>query len=488
MDYAEQQRNPGKHLIGVSVVVVLHLLLAWALVTGLARTVIEVIKAPIETKIIEEIKPPPPPPPENLPPPPEDRAAAAVLRAAARGAGDIHRPRRRRRSPPRQVAAAARAGDASRRRRPWSRRPRPPRQRHRLLLRRAARTAPKLDFNACAKPEYNAAARRADAQGTVVVVYTMDTTGTISDARVEKSSGSSREHKMLDRMTLAGRAGLQGHAGHARRQTRKALRTHRVRLAPDRLIPRSRGAARQVERGHLFLGETMFLDHLLARPSPRPPCGRRAAGRPDAGLEPAPARLRAGRVRAGGRRCAGGQALPPAVAKETRRQPLWPVGAVVAGRLRGARHADHLVIMCMGSWYIIFTKLFEQRKLMQSAEGGGRDLLEGRLGEGRHRQPRRRQRLSLHRRKRRQGQRAPRRHAGREDRPAHLGLDERAARHGQHAKPPAGRPGRPGHRRLDRALRRPVRHGLGHLPRAHRHRHLAARPASTRSPARWARR
>ncbi|MBK1612429.1 energy transducer TonB, partial [Rubrivivax gelatinosus] len=32
---------------------------------------IEVIKAPIETKIIEEVKPPEPPPPENLPPPPK---------------------------------------------------------------------------------------------------------------------------------------------------------------------------------------------------------------------------------------------------------------------------------------------------------------------------------------------------------------------------------------------------------------------------------
>jgi protein TonB len=64
------------------------------------------------------------------------------------------------------------------------------------------RTSPKLDFNACAKPEYNAATRRADAQGTVVVTYTMDVSGVISEARVERSSGPTREHKMLDRMTL----------------------------------------------------------------------------------------------------------------------------------------------------------------------------------------------------------------------------------------------------------------------------------------------
>jgi protein TonB len=57
-------------------VIVMHILLGWALVSGLARKVVEVIKQPIETKIIEEIKkplpdlPPPPPPKLAAPPPP----------------------------------------------------------------------------------------------------------------------------------------------------------------------------------------------------------------------------------------------------------------------------------------------------------------------------------------------------------------------------------------------------------------------------------
>ena len=71
MDYAQQQRNPGKHTVGIGIVIAMHLLLAWALVSGLARKMVDVIKAPIETKIIEEVQPPPPPPPENLPPPPK---------------------------------------------------------------------------------------------------------------------------------------------------------------------------------------------------------------------------------------------------------------------------------------------------------------------------------------------------------------------------------------------------------------------------------
>ncbi len=59
----------------MSAVVLMHIVLIYALVNGLARNIVEVIKAPLETKIIEEIKekppePPPPPPKLNIPPPP----------------------------------------------------------------------------------------------------------------------------------------------------------------------------------------------------------------------------------------------------------------------------------------------------------------------------------------------------------------------------------------------------------------------------------
>jgi protein TonB len=76
VNYAERERNPARHLPSIAMVVGLHLLLGWALVNGLARKVVEVLKAPIETKIIEEIKkpppdtPPPPPPKLATPPPP----------------------------------------------------------------------------------------------------------------------------------------------------------------------------------------------------------------------------------------------------------------------------------------------------------------------------------------------------------------------------------------------------------------------------------
>jgi biopolymer transport protein ExbB len=60
------------------------------------------------------------------------------------------------------------------------------------------------------------------------------------------------------------------------------------------------------------------------------------------------------------------------VAKETVDNPyglsaLWSQGDFVA---RGTLII--MVIMSMGSWYIIFTKVFEQRKLMKSAEAAGK--------------------------------------------------------------------------------------------------------------------
>jgi protein TonB len=68
MDYARRQRDPGRHILGITFVVLIHGLVIYALVTGLARKAVEVIKKPITATIIEEIKAPPPPPP---PPPPK---------------------------------------------------------------------------------------------------------------------------------------------------------------------------------------------------------------------------------------------------------------------------------------------------------------------------------------------------------------------------------------------------------------------------------
>ena len=69
MDYAKRQRDPTRHVIGIAFVVLFHILVIYALMTGLASKAIQVIKKPLNATIIEEIKLPPPPPP----PPPQPK-------------------------------------------------------------------------------------------------------------------------------------------------------------------------------------------------------------------------------------------------------------------------------------------------------------------------------------------------------------------------------------------------------------------------------
>lgn len=68
-DYAARQRKPGRSLMGISFVILLHIALAYGLASGLARKAVEKVVGPLETKIIEEVKKPPPP--DTPPPPPK---------------------------------------------------------------------------------------------------------------------------------------------------------------------------------------------------------------------------------------------------------------------------------------------------------------------------------------------------------------------------------------------------------------------------------
>jgi periplasmic protein TonB len=208
LNYAEQQRKPTKHVVGIGIVILMHLLLGWALVSGLARKVVEVIKAPIDTKIIEEVKPPPPPP-ENLPPPPKTLPPPpsfvpppeVVITPPPTPAPTITVTQ----TPPPPAAPVVIAPPPPPEAPPAAPAAAPPAS--------PVRTAPSLNFNACGKPEYTTAARRAEAEGTTIVSYTMDTNGTIVEATVQKSAGGSREHKALDRATVEAVMGCKGRPG-----------------------------------------------------------------------------------------------------------------------------------------------------------------------------------------------------------------------------------------------------------------------------------
>lgn len=194
MDFAEQQRRPGRHVVGLGIVAVLHVILGWALLNGLAQRIVEVIKAPIETKIIEEVKPPPPPPPENLPPPP--KFAPPPPSFVPPPEVNVNPPptpaptiTTTQVAPPPAPVTVVQAPTA----------PAPP-----APARVSARPAIANAGSCAPKPEdYPAAAVRAEATGTTKVRFRVGSDGKLAGAEVVRSSGGTREHKMLDRIALS---------------------------------------------------------------------------------------------------------------------------------------------------------------------------------------------------------------------------------------------------------------------------------------------
>jgi len=182
-DYASRQRKPTKHLIGLGLVVVLHLLFFWAISSGLARSVVKKIQGPVEAVLIEEKKPdlpppPPPPPTKNLPPPPAYVPPVDVPVTATSSANAIAAvtatPQPPAPPPPPVVVAAP-----------------PPAP--------AVRTPAVVNSANCAKPEYPSASRRLEEEGTVGLRFLVGIDGKVIESEVEKSSG----YKRLDEAARA---------------------------------------------------------------------------------------------------------------------------------------------------------------------------------------------------------------------------------------------------------------------------------------------
>jgi protein TonB len=187
MDFSQNEVSPLRRYGGLGIVVLLHILVAYALITGLARKMVDVIKEPVETKIIEEVKPPPPPDTPPPPPPPKMTAPPPPF---------IPPPEVQIQQPPTQNVIAAVTNVAP----PaevFKRTVAPP------VVGGAVAGQPPVpgfvDLNGC-KPEYPHASLLAEEQGTVKIQFEIGANAQLVGATIIKSSG----FKNLDRATVNG--------------------------------------------------------------------------------------------------------------------------------------------------------------------------------------------------------------------------------------------------------------------------------------------
>ncbi len=219
MDFGKTPRNKGKHVTGVALVLGFHLLLGWALFSGLGRRVVDIISNPVQVTLIPETRPTLPPPPEpKRPPPPRDsppqppRPAPpppsfvpppevvvslppAPAPAITSQSSPAPAPQRTTSETP-APAAPAPAPPTPPAPAPPPAPPAPPRVVARPAIGNVAACAPRSE-------DYPAAAVRAEATGTTRIRFNVDASGRLASAEVVKSAGSSREHRQLDRVALA---------------------------------------------------------------------------------------------------------------------------------------------------------------------------------------------------------------------------------------------------------------------------------------------
>jgi protein TonB len=64
-------KDPSRRYKGIAIVIALHILIGWGIVSGTAKNALVALKKPLEAVVIQEviIPPPPPPPPKQIKPP-----------------------------------------------------------------------------------------------------------------------------------------------------------------------------------------------------------------------------------------------------------------------------------------------------------------------------------------------------------------------------------------------------------------------------------
>jgi protein TonB len=182
-DYANPPNKQIKHALGIGLVVGLHVLIFWAINSGLARAVVNQINPPVEAILLRELKPeivPPPPLPKREPPPvnklpqpvpvpayvpevqtpvPAPTAVTTIAALTSKPVLEVLAPV----APPKPPAPAA-----------------------------AVRTAAGVNTAHCEKPAYPSMSRRLDEKGTVTLRFLVGVQGRVIQSEVEASSGYTR--------------------------------------------------------------------------------------------------------------------------------------------------------------------------------------------------------------------------------------------------------------------------------------------------------
>lgn len=158
----------NKRAVGFVVVVLVHALMFYALTTGLAKTMVDAMLEPLETRVIEEAQeipeaPPPPPPKFDAPPPVVmDMPDVVITQEAA------------------PVAAITTTKKVA---------PPPPPPAADVLI--PPRSNPRRP-NAGAEEIYPAMSKRLGEEGTVVLLLTVSDEGRVTEAKIDQSSGFER--------------------------------------------------------------------------------------------------------------------------------------------------------------------------------------------------------------------------------------------------------------------------------------------------------
>ncbi len=185
------EKEPGKNLTGITIVVLLHVLVGWAVLNGLGTKVITKVQEAVETKLIEEVKPPPPPETPPPPPPPEMKAPPPPFIPPVEV--QVQQP-----PPPQNVISAATNTPPPTTSLAPPAPPAPPAAAPAAPA-GPSRTAAVADFSTCAKPEYPKSSQRNEEEGTTTISFLIGVDGRMIDSKIQKSSGS----RDLDRAAQA---------------------------------------------------------------------------------------------------------------------------------------------------------------------------------------------------------------------------------------------------------------------------------------------